>query len=124
GFRPKKNAQQAVTQALRYINDGYQDIVDIDLKGFFDEVDHRLLLQLIYQKVKCPTTLRLIRKWLKVPVQINGRSHKRCKGIPQGSPLSPLLSNIVLDKLDKYLGRKGLKYVRYADDFSIYTRSR
>lgn len=124
GFRPRKNAQQAVTQGLNYINDGYQDIVDIDLKGFFDEVDHRLLLQLIYQKVKCPTTLRLIRKWLRVPVQINGRLHKRCKGIPQGSPLSPLLSNIVLDKLDKYLGRKGLKYVRYADDFSIYTRSK
>jgi len=62
GFRPEKNTQQAVTQALKYINDGYQDIVDIDLKGFFDEVDHSKLLQLIYNKVKCPTTLRLIRK--------------------------------------------------------------
>jgi len=124
GFRPEKNAQQAVTQALAYINDGYQDIVDIDLKGFFDEVDHVKLLQLIYNKVKCPTTLRLIRKWLRAPIWIKGRMHKRRKGIPQGSPLSPLLSNILLDELDKELARKGLRYVRYADDFSIYAKSK
>lgn len=124
GFRPEKNAQQAVTQALAYINDGYQDIVDIDLKGFFDEVDHVKLLQLIYNKVKCPTTLRLIRKWLRTPIWINGRMYKRRKGIPQGSPLSPLLSNILLDELDKELARKGLRYVRYADDFSIYAKSK
>jgi group II intron reverse transcriptase/maturase len=124
GFRPKKNTQQAVTQSLKYINDGYQDIVDIDLKGFFDEVDHKLLLQLIYNKVKCPTTLWLIRKWLRVPIKIGGSLRKRRKGIPQGSPLSPLLSNIMLDVLDKYLEGKGLHYVRYADDFSIYTKSK
>ena len=124
GFRPEKNTQQAVTQALNYINDGYQDIVDIDLKGFFDEVDHSKLLQLIYNRVKCPTTLRLIRKWLRAPIWIKGRLHKRRKGMPQGSPLSPLLSNILLDVLDKELARKGLRYVRYADDFSIYTKSK
>ncbi|WP_425391890.1 group II intron reverse transcriptase/maturase [Ekhidna sp.] len=124
GFRSEKNTQQAVTQALAYINDGFQDIVDIDLKGFFDEVDHVKLLQLIYNKVKCPTTLRLIRKWLRAPIQIKGRLHKRRKGMPQGSPLSPLLSNILLDELDKELARKGLRYVRYADDFSIYTKSK
>jgi group II intron reverse transcriptase/maturase len=124
GFRPEKNIHKAVTQALKNINDGYQDIVDIDLKGFFDEVDHCTLLQLIYQRVKCPTTLRLIRKWLRAPIQINGKLHKRRKGVPQGSPISPLLSNILLDVLDKELERRNLKYVRYADDFSIYTKSK
>lgn len=124
GFRPQKNIQKAVLQAQRYINGGYQDIVDIDLKGFFDEVDHCILLQLIYNKVQCPTTLRLIRKWLRVPISINGKLHKRRKGIPQGSPLSPLLSNIILDVLDKEMGKQGLRYVRYADDFSIYAKSK
>jgi group II intron reverse transcriptase/maturase len=124
GFRPEKNIHKAVNQALKYINDGYQDIVDIDLKGFFDEVDHSVLLELIYQRVKCPTTLRLIRKWLRAPIQINGKLLRRRKGIPQGSPISPLLSNILLDVLDKELDRQNLKYVRYADDFSIYTKSK
>ena len=124
GFRPAKNTQKAVQQSLRYINDGYQDIVDIDLKGFFDEVQHYKLLQLIYNKVKCRTTLWLIRKWLRAPILKNGRLHKRRKGVPQGSPLSPLLSNIMLDQLDKYLKVEGCKFVRYADDFSIYTQSK
>jgi len=124
GFRPKKNLHQAVQKSLEYINDGFQDIVDIDLKSFFDEVEHYKLLQLIYNKVKCPTTLWLIRKWLRAPILIKGRLHKRRKGVPQGSPLSPLLSNILLDELDKELKRKGLRFVRYADDFSIYTKSK
>ena len=123
GFRPNKNAQQAVLKALDYINSGYQDIVDIDLKSFFDEVDHCILLQLLYRRVKCPLTLRLIRKWLRAPILINGQLVKRRKGVPQGSPLSPILSNIMLDELDKELDRRGLKYVRYADDFSIYCKS-
>jgi group II intron reverse transcriptase/maturase len=124
GFRPEKNIHKAVSQALKYINDGYQDIVDIDLKGFFDEVDHSILLQLIYNKVKCPITLRLIRKWLRAPIQINGKLYKRRKGVPQGSPISPLLSNIMLDVLDKELAKRGHRYVRYADDFSIYAKSK
>ena len=124
GFRPKKNMQQALTQSLTYINDGYNDIVDIDLSKFFDEVAHYKILQLIYEKVKCVTTLRLIRKWLRAPILINGKLVKRRKGLPQGSPLSPLLSNIMLDQLDNYLEQKGWKFIRYADDFSIYTRSK
>jgi|SRR6266498_2476417 len=123
GFRPNRNAQQAVLKAQQYINDGYHHIVDIDLKAFFDEVDHCLLLQLLYRKVKCPLTLRLIRKWMRAPIEINGKLTKRRKGVPQGSPLSPLLSNIMLNELDKEMERRGLLYVRYADDFSIYTKS-
>jgi RNA-directed DNA polymerase len=124
GFRPYKNARRAVGKALENIHEGYNYIVDIDLKTFFDEVDHCLLLNLIYKKVKCPITLRLIRKWLRVPILIKGKLTKRRKGVPQGSPLSPLLSNILLHELDKELTRKGLKFVRYADDFSIYTKSK
>ncbi len=124
GFRPNKSLHQAVQKAQGYINDGFQDIVDIDLRTFFDEVDHSYLLQLLYRKVKCQQTLRLIRKWLRSPIQINGRLIKRRKGIPQGSPLSPLLANIMLHELDRELERQGSRFVRYADDFSIYTKSK
>jgi len=124
GFRPNRNAHQAVTQALGNINDGYQDIVDIDLQSFFDEVSHELLMTLIYRRVKCPLTLKLIRKFLRAPISINGKLVKRRKGVPQGSPLSPLLSNIILNELDKELEKRGHRYVRYADDFSIYLRSK
>jgi len=89
-----------------------------------DEVDHCILLQLLYRKVKCPLTLRLIRKWLRAPILINGKLTRRRKGVPQGSPLSPLLSNIMLNELDKELERQGLRYVRYADDFSIYCKNK
>ncbi len=123
GFRPNKNARQAVGQAREYIHQGLNHIVDTDLKNFFDEVDHCLLLNLVYQKVKCKTTMQLIRKWLKAPIKINGKLQKRKKGVPQGSPLSPLLSNILLHQLDKELTRRGHKFVRYADDFSIYCKS-
>jgi RNA-directed DNA polymerase len=124
GFRPQKSAHQALLQSKKYIEDGYKYIVEIDLKNFFDEVDHSILLELIYRKVKCPTTLRLIRLWLRTPIVINGKLTKRRKGTPQGSPLSPLLSNILLHELDKFLESKGQKFVRYADDFSIYTKGR
>ena len=124
GFRPNCNAHQAVQRALENINDGYQDIVDIDLKSFFDEVSHELLMTLIYRKIKCPFTLKLIRKFLRAPISINGKLVKRRKGVPQGSPLSPLLSNVLLNELDKELSKRGHRYVRYADDFSIYLRSK
>ncbi len=124
GFRPHKNARQAVGKAMDNIHAGYQHIVDIDLKNFFDEVNHCLLMNLIYRKVKCPTTLRLIRKWLRAPIELKGQLHQRRKGVPQGSPLSPLLSNILLHELDKELEKRGLRFVRYADDFSLYTKSK
>jgi len=117
-------AHQAVLQARTYINEGYQYVVDIDLKSFFDEVDHAILLELVYKKVKCQQTMQLLRRMIRAPLQIEGKLHKRRKGVPQGAPLSPLLSNILLNELDKELERRGLRYVRYADDFSIYVRSK
>lgn len=123
GFRPNKSARQAVGKALEYIHQGHCFIVDIDLKNFFDEVNHDLLLNLVHQKVKCPSTMTLIRRWLRAPILLQGRLVKRRKGIPQGGPLSPLLSNILLHELDKELERRGLKFIRYADDFSIYLRT-
>ncbi|MCD6566691.1 MAG: group II intron reverse transcriptase/maturase [Bacteroidales bacterium] len=124
GFRPNKSLHQAVLKAQGYINEGYQYIVDIDLKTFFDEIDHCYLVQLLYRKIKCLETLRLIRKWLRSPISIKGKLVKRRKGVPQGSPLSPLLSNIILHELDRELERQGLRFVRYADDFSIYTKTK
>jgi group II intron reverse transcriptase/maturase len=124
GFRPNRSVQQAVLKAQGYINEGFQHIVDIDLKSFFDEVDHCSLLQLLYRKIKCRETMRLIRKWLRSPIQIKGKLVKRRKGVPQGSPLSPLLSNIMLNELDRELERQGVRYVRYADDFSIYLKTK
>ncbi len=123
GFRPGKSAHDAVKQALEYINEGYQAIVDIDLKQFFDEVNHELLLSLVYQKVSCRNTMALIRRFLRAPIQLDGVLTKRRKGVPQGGPLSPLLSNILLNELDKELETRGLRFVRYADDFSIYVKS-
>jgi len=122
GFRPNRSAHQAVIQSLSNINSGYQDVVNMDLKSFFDEVEHRLILDLIYKKVKCKATMKLLRSFLRAPIQINGKLIKRRKGVPQGSPLSSLLSSILLNELDKELEKRGHKYVRYADDFSIYVR--
>jgi RNA-directed DNA polymerase len=123
GFRPGKHAGQAIQQALTYINQGYRYIVDIDLKNFFDEVNHDYLMNLIKRKVSDPLVLRLIWKYLRSPMQVDGKLQKRRKGVPQGGPLSPLLSNIVLNELDKELEQRGLRFVRYADDFSIYVKT-
>lgn len=124
GFRPNRNTIQAVAKALGYVNSGFQNIVEIDLKAFFDEVDHVLLMQLLYRKVKCRETLRLLKRWLRAPIDIEGKLVKRRKGVPQGSPISPLLSNIMLHELDKEMERLGLNFVRYADDFSIYCKTK
>jgi len=87
GFRPGRNAHQALHQSLGNINLGYQDILDIDLKSFFDEVEHYILLELIYKKVKCKATMKLLRSFLRAPILIKGKLQKRTKGVPQGSPL-------------------------------------
>jgi RNA-directed DNA polymerase len=120
GFRPLRNTHQAVRKSMDYINLGFQHIVEIDLKGFFDEVDHTLLLQILYRKIKCKKTMCILRRWLRVPIELDGKLVKRRKGVPQGSPISPLLSNIILHELDTEMERLGLRFVRYADDFSIY----
>lgn len=124
GFRPKKNTHQALGKSLEYINEGYQHIVEIDLKSFFDEVDHVLLLQILYRKIKCKATMTLLRRWLRTPILLNGKLVKRRKGVPQGSPISPLFSNIILHELDEFMESRGMKFVRYADDFSIYCKSK
>lgn len=124
GFGPNKNLHQALLKAQDYINDGFQYIVNIDLKSFFDEVNHCYLLQQLYRKIQCRETLRLIRKWLRVPILIDRKLVKRRKVILQGSPLSPLLSNIMLHELDKELERPGCRFIRYADDFSLYFKTK
>jgi group II intron reverse transcriptase/maturase len=122
GFRPGRNAGQAILQAQTYINQGYRSIVDIDLKSFFDMVNHDYLMTLVKRKVKDPDLLRLIWRFLRSPIQIEGKLQKRRLGVPQGGPLSPLLSNIVLNELDKEMESRGLRFVRYADDFCIFLK--
>ena len=124
GFRPRRSAGMAKKQVQSYINAGYTNIVDIDLKSFFDMVNHDYLMNLIKRKVQDPLLLKLIWRFLRSPIKIDGKLHKRRQGVPQGGPLSPLLSNIVLDELDKELENRKLKFVRYADDFSIFAKSR
>ena len=123
GFRPSKSATQAIQQALTYINQGHRCIVDIDLKNFFDEVNHDYLMTLIKRKVRDPLVLRLIWRYLRSPLEIDGKLQKRRKGVPQGGPLSPLLSNIVLNELDQELEERGLRFVRYADNFSVFVKT-
>lgn len=124
GFRPLRNTHQAIEKSLSYIHSDYQHIVEIDLKGFFDEVNHVLLLQILYRKIKCKATMCLLRRWLRAPMQIKGKLEKRRKGVPQGSPISPLLSNILLHEFDNEMQRNRIKFVRYADDFSIYCKTK
>ena len=124
GFRPGKNAHQAIHQALDYINSGYQDIIDLDLKSYFDVVNHDYLMSMLYRKVKDERLLRLIRKYLKAGMMLYDAEINREEGTPQGSPLSPLLSNILLNELDNELSRRGLRFIRYADDCSIFVKSK
>jgi len=124
GFRPRRNIIQATSKSLNYINSGYQHIVEIDLKQFFDKVEHVLLLQLLYRNIKCKATMCLIRRWLRAPLAKDGKLIKRRIGIPQGSPISPLLANIVLHELDTEMEKRNLRFVRYADDFSIYCKTK
>jgi RNA-directed DNA polymerase len=123
GFRPNRNAHQAVMQAQSYLNGGKVWVIEIDLEKFFDKVSHDRLMYLLSRRIADKATLRFIRKYLTSGILEGGMVSQRTEGTPQGSPLSPLLSNIVLDELDKELERRGHTYVRYADDCSIYMQS-
>jgi group II intron reverse transcriptase/maturase len=124
GFRIGRNAHQAIVQAQTYINSGYQYILDFDLKSFFDIVNHDYLMSLLNRKIKDRLLLKLIRRYLQSGMMLGGIVQQREQGTPQGSPLSPLLSNILLTELDKELENRGLRFVRYADDFSIFVKSK
>ncbi|WP_368657274.1 group II intron reverse transcriptase/maturase [Metabacillus halosaccharovorans] len=124
GFRPNKRGHDAVRQAKRYIKEGYRWVVDIDLEKFFDKVNHDRLMRILNHRIKDPKVLQLIRRYLQSGVMEKGLVSPNTEGTPQGGPLSPLLSNIVLDELDKELEKRGLRFVRYADDCNIYVRSR
>lgn len=124
GFRPKRSARQAVKKAKCYIGCGKRWIVNVDLSKFFDEVDHDRLLSKLRIKIKDRRVIHLIERYLRVGMMNAGIEERRIKGTPQGSPLSPLLSNIVLDELDKELEERNHLFVRYADDFQIYVGSK
>ena len=123
GFRPGRSAHQAVAQAQQYISEGYGWVVDLDLEKFFDRVNHDRLMARMAQRISDKRVLRLIRRFLQAGVMENGLVSSMEEGTPQGGPLSPLLSNIVLDELDRELERRGHRHVRYADDCNIYVRS-
>jgi RNA-directed DNA polymerase len=123
GFRPGRSAHQAVAQAQRCIAAGYCWLVDLDLEKFFDRVNHDKLMAQIAKRVDDKRLLKLIRAFLNAGVMENGLLSPSVEGTPQGGPLSPLLSNIVLDELDREVERRGHRYVRYADDCNIYVRS-
>lgn len=123
GFRPNKRAEQAIIHALEVMNDGYSWIVDIDLERFFDTVHQDRLMNIISHTVSDGDVISLIRKYLKSGVEINGKIQPTTVGFPQGGNLSPLLSNIMLNELDKELTMRGLKFVRYADDCVIFVKS-
>ena len=123
GFRPGRSAHQAVAQAQAYIIEGYRFVVDIDLAKFFDRVNHDRLMAAVAARVTDRRLLRLIRSYLAAGVLDNGLFEDSREGTPQGGPLSPLLSNLVLDELDRELERRGHRFVRYADDCNIYVRS-
>jgi len=124
GFRPGRSAHDAVSTAKGYLLDGYTHVVDMDLSKFFDRVNHDRLMSRLATKVRDKRVLKLIRGYLTAGTMIGGLISPGTEGTPQGGPLSPLLSNIVLDELDKELEKRGHKFVRYADDFRIYCKSR
>ena len=124
GFRPSRSAHMAVRKAKEFVDEGKRYVVDIDLEKFFDRVNHDILMSRVARKVKDKPLLKLIRSYLESGILVDGVVCPSIEGTPQGSPLSPLLSNIMLDDLDKEIERRGLSFVRYADDCNIYLRTR
>lgn len=122
GFRPGRSCHDAIKQALNYLNDGYEWVIDIDIEKFFDKVNHDKLIQILREQVNDSDVLNLIRKYLKAGVMEKGLEKATKTGVPQGGPISVILSNVYLDKLDKELESRGLRFVRYADDVLIFTR--
>ena len=123
GFRPGRSAHQAVRKVLKDIREGYRYAVDIDLEKLFDTVDHDVLMSRVSRRVRDKGLLRLIGRYLRCGVVVNGRLNQTAKGVPQGGPLSPMLSNILLDDLDKELEKRGHRFARYADDLIILVKS-
>ncbi|WP_373893008.1 group II intron reverse transcriptase/maturase [Virgibacillus natechei] len=124
GFRPAKRGHDAVREARKYIKQGYRWVIDMDLEKFFDKVNHDRLMRTLSKRIQDPNVLKLIRRYLQAGVMEGGLIRPNTEGAQQGGPLSPLLSNIVLDELDKELEERGLRFVRYADDCNIYVRSK
>lgn len=124
GFRPNRSAHQAILKCKQYMDNGYKWAVDIDLEKYFDTVNHDKLIGLVYKEVKDIRVISLIRKYLQAGVMMNGAVNITEKGVPQGGNLSPLLSNIMLNELDKELAKRGLNFCRYADDCNIYVKSK
>lgn len=124
GFRPGRGTHQAVKQAQRHIRDGYRWVVDVDLAKFFDRVNHDVLMGILARRIEDKRVLLLIRRYLQSGVLIGGLTSPTQAGTPQGGPLSPLLSNVMLDVLDKELEKRGHRFCRYADDSNVYVRSR
>ena len=123
GFRPRRSAHQAVQKAQEIINDGYKYCVDLDLEKFFDTVSHSKLIQLLGETIRDGRVISLIHKYLNASVMVGHKYEDTTEGVPQGGPLSPILSNIMLTELDRELERRGLPFVRYADDCVIFCKS-
>lgn len=124
GFRPNRNAHQAIRYVQATIQEGYGWIVDCDLEAFFDEVNHDVLMRTLARKHQDPALLRLINRFLKAGIQVQGQKQASTQGVPQGGPLSPVLSNVMLNHLDWELARRGHQFARYADDVVVLTKSR
>lgn len=123
GFRPGRNCQQAVQKALEYLNDGYEWVIDLDIEKYFDTVNQDKLISILRERINDAKTLRLIRQFLRAGVMEDGLTSPTEEGLSQGGPISPVLSNVYLDKLDKELESRGLRHIRYADDVTIFCKS-